>query len=37
MLYYDIIDNSEGIDFNKTSSSKEYDICHYCYFLHKWF
>ena len=33
MLYYDRIDVSEGIDVNKTSSSKEYDVCHYCYFL----
>ena len=29
MLYYDRIDVSEGIDVNKTSASKEYDICHY--------
>ena len=33
MLYYDRIDVSEGIDVNKTSSSKECDICHYWYFL----
>ena len=33
MLYYDRIDVSEGIDVNKTSASKEYDICHYWYFL----
>ena len=33
MLYFDRIDISEGIDVNKTSSSKECDICHYCYFL----
>ena len=33
MLYYDRIDVSEGIDINKTSESKECDICHYCYFL----
>ena len=33
MLYYDIIDFSEGIDVNKTSASKECDICHYWYFL----
>ena len=33
MLYYDRIDVSEGIDVNKTSASKECDICHYCYFL----
>ena len=29
MLYCDSIDLSEGIDINKTSLSKEYDICHY--------
>ena len=33
MLYFNRIDVSEGIDVNKTSSSKECDICHYCYFL----
>ena len=33
MLYYDRIDISEGIDVNKTSASKECDICHYWYFL----
>ena len=33
MLYYDRIDVSEGIDVNKTSVSKECDICHYWYFL----
>ena len=33
MLYYDRIDVSEEIDVNKTSASKEYDICHYWYFL----
>ena len=33
MLYYDRTDVSEGIDVNKTSASKECDICHYCYFL----
>ena len=27
MLEYDRIDVSEGIDFNKTSASKEYDTC----------
>ena len=32
MQYYDIID-----DINKTSASKERDICHYCYFLNKGF
>ena len=35
MLYYDRIDVSEGI--NKTSASKEGDICHYWYFLNKGF
>ena len=33
MLYYDRIDISEGIDINKTSASKECDVCHYQYFL----
>ena len=33
MLYYDRIDGSEGIDVNKTTESKEFDICHYWYFL----
>ena len=37
MLYYDIIDVSEGIDVNKTSSSKECNICHYWYFLDEGF
>ena len=32
MLEYDRIDISEGIDVNKTSLSKECDICHYQYF-----
>ena len=32
MLEYDRIDISEGIDVNKTSASKECDICHYWYF-----
>ena len=32
MLEYDRIDISEGIDLNKTSASKECDICHYWYF-----
>ena len=35
MLYCDRID--EGIDVNKTSESKECDVCHYWYFLDKWF
>ena len=29
MLYYDRMETSEGIDVNKTSASKECDICHY--------
>ena len=33
MLYYDRIDVSEEIDSNKTSASKECDVCHYWYFL----
>ena len=33
MLYYDRIDFSEGIDVNKTSASKDCDICHYWCFL----
>ena len=32
MLQYKKIDVSEGIDINKTSSSKECMLCHYCYF-----
>ena len=35
MLYYDRIEVSEEIDINKTSALKEYDICHYWYFLDK--
>ena len=37
MLYDDRIDVCEGIDVNKTSKSKEGDICHYWYFLNKGF
>ena len=37
MLYYDGIDVSEWIDVNKTGEPKEYDICHYWYFLNKRF
>ena len=33
VLYYDRINVSEGIDVNKTSWSKECDICQYSYFL----
>ena len=32
MLEYDRIDISKGFDVNKTSLSKECDICHYWYF-----
>ena len=37
MPYYDRIDVFEGIDVNKTSQCKEYDICHCLEFLHKRF
>ena len=37
MLYYDRTDVSEGIDVNKTSASKECDVCHYWYFLNNSF
>ena len=33
MLCFDRIDVSERTDVNKTSKSKEYDICHYWYSL----
>ena len=32
MQQYDKIDVSEGIDVNKTSVSKECELCHYCFF-----
>ena len=32
MLQYNRIGVSEGTDINKTSESKEYMLCHYCYF-----
>ena len=32
MQEYDGVNISEGIDVNKTSASKECDICHYWYF-----
>ena len=35
MLYSDRIDVSKGIHVNKTSESKECDICHYWYFQDK--
>ena len=37
MLCLDRLDVSEGIHVNKTSASKECDICHYWYFLNKGF
>ena len=37
MLYFDRTEAFEGIDINKTSATKEYDICHYWYFLDKVF
>ena len=37
MLYYDRIDVSEGININKTNTSKECAICHYWYVLDKGF
>ena len=33
MLYFDRIYISEGINVNKTSASKECNVCHYSYFL----
>ena len=35
--YFDRISISEGIDVNKTSASKECDICHYWCFLNESF
>ena len=35
MLYFNRIDFSEETDVNKTSESKECDICHYWYFSSK--
>ena len=35
MLYYDRTDVFERIDINKTSASRECDICHYLHFLNK--
>ena len=32
MLQYQKIDVSERIDVNKTSASKECELCHYCFF-----
>ena len=33
MLCFDRIEVSEGTDVNKTSKSKECDICHYSFFF----
>ena len=35
MIEYNRIDLDEGIDVNKTSSSRECWLCHYWYFLDK--
>ena len=32
MLQYEKIDASEGIDVNKTSASKKYELCYYWFF-----
>ena len=32
MLQYEKIDISEGIDVNKTSATKESELCHYWFF-----
>ena len=32
MLQYQKIDVSEGIVVDKTSASKEFELCHYCFF-----
>ena len=32
MLQYQTIEVSEGTDGNKTSASKECELCHYCFF-----
>ena len=32
MLQYEKIDVSEGVDVNKTSASKECELCHYWFF-----
>ena len=34
MLPYQKIDASEGINVNKTSTSNEYERCHYWFFTH---
>ena len=33
MLYFNRIEVSEGTDVNKTSASKECNVCHFWYFL----
>ena len=33
MLYYERIEVSDGIDVNKTSASKECDICKYFWYF----
>ena len=33
MIYYDIIDVSEGVNITKTNASKECDVCPYWHFL----
>ena len=37
MIYSVRIDILEGINVNKTSESKDCDVCHYFYFLDKGF
>ena len=37
IIYYDRTEVSERIDADKTSESKNFDICHYWYFLNKGF
>ena len=37
MLYYDRSNVSDRIDVNKTIKSKEFNICHYWYFLNSGF
>ena len=37
MPYYDRTDFFEGMDIDKISASKECHICHFWYFLDKWF
>ena len=37
MLEYDGIEISERIDIDKTNASKQFDICHFWYFLDKSF